>query len=254
MQTGKLGPVSEKQKEYLKEMLLESHQFLQEFNEMKNDEENYFKNEFFVVLSFKIHTFLNTIIGFAGLLYKGHAGPMLAEQVENIEYIIIDSNATLALMNDKFTHLTVDPVQVNLYLKKKYLIKILFKLRTSLNDIIGFSELMYNDKAGPISSTHESYLAEIVLSTKDISQLINQMQEYANNDEIILENKDLEALQFNLRTALNGIIGFSILIKHTKKEYEIHEAEYIDDILSSSKEMLQLVNVKSTPEWVEFSL
>jgi len=49
------------------------------------------------------------------------------------------------------------------------------ELRTPLNGIIGFAELMYDGKAGPISAEHQEYLGDILTSAKHLLQLINDV-------------------------------------------------------------------------------
>ena len=48
-------------------------------------------------------------------------------------------------------------------------------LRTPLNGIIGFAELMHAGRVGPISSTHREYLGDILTSARDLQQLINDV-------------------------------------------------------------------------------
>jgi len=47
------------------------------------------------------------------------------------------------------------------------------ELRTSLNGVIGFAELMHDGKVGPVSPTHKECLSDILSSAKHLLQLIN---------------------------------------------------------------------------------
>lgn len=49
------------------------------------------------------------------------------------------------------------------------------ELRSPLNAIIGFSELMYYGKAGPISPNHKEYLGDILTSANQLLLLVNDM-------------------------------------------------------------------------------
>lgn len=58
--------------------------------------------------------------------------------------------------------------------KKAFLVKISHALRTRLNAIIGFSEMLRNEQAGSINSEQKEYLNDIISSAKDLSGLLNQ--------------------------------------------------------------------------------
>ncbi len=60
-------------------------------------------------------------------------------------------------------------------LKSEFLANMSHELRTPLNAIIGFSELMYHEKVGPISEEHKEYLGDILTSARHLLQLINDV-------------------------------------------------------------------------------
>jgi PAS domain S-box-containing protein len=60
-------------------------------------------------------------------------------------------------------------------LKGEFLANMSHELRTPLNGIIGFSELMYMGKVGPVSADHKEYLGDILSSSKHLLQLINDI-------------------------------------------------------------------------------
>src|SRR5438445_7706089 len=49
------------------------------------------------------------------------------------------------------------------------------ELRTPLNGIIGFAELMHDEKVGPISADHKEHLGDILTSARHLLQLINDV-------------------------------------------------------------------------------
>jgi PAS domain S-box-containing protein len=59
--------------------------------------------------------------------------------------------------------------------KSRFLAGMSHELRTPLNSIIGFSELMYDGKVGPISDDHRDFLADILTSARHLLQLINDI-------------------------------------------------------------------------------
>jgi signal transduction histidine kinase len=60
-------------------------------------------------------------------------------------------------------------------LKSEFLASMSHELRTPLNAIIGFSQLMYDGKAGPVAPEHREYLGDILLSAQHLLQLINDV-------------------------------------------------------------------------------
>src|SRR5262249_36385201 len=49
------------------------------------------------------------------------------------------------------------------------------ELRTPLNSIIGFADLMYSGRVGPMSDDHREYIGDILTSAKHLLQLINDV-------------------------------------------------------------------------------
>jgi len=64
-------------------------------------------------------------------------------------------------------------------LKSEFLANMSHELRTPLNGIIGFSELMYDGKVGPVSTEHKEYLGDILTSSRHLLQLINDVLDLA---------------------------------------------------------------------------
>ena len=60
-------------------------------------------------------------------------------------------------------------------MKAEFLANMSHELRTPLNAIIGFTELIYSEKVGPISDEHKEYLGDILCSSKHLLQLINEI-------------------------------------------------------------------------------
>ncbi len=59
--------------------------------------------------------------------------------------------------------------------KSEFVANMSHELRTPLNGIIGFAELIYDEKVGPVSSEHKEYLGDILTSSKHLLQLINDI-------------------------------------------------------------------------------
>jgi PAS domain S-box-containing protein len=64
-------------------------------------------------------------------------------------------------------------------LKSEFLANMSHELRTPLNGIIGFSEMMHDEKLGPVSPQHKEYLGDILTSAKHLLRLINDVLDLA---------------------------------------------------------------------------
>jgi PAS domain S-box-containing protein len=64
-------------------------------------------------------------------------------------------------------------------LKSEFLANMSHELRTPLNGIIGFSELMYDERVGTVSAEHKEYLGDILTSSRHLLQLINDVLDLA---------------------------------------------------------------------------
>jgi PAS domain S-box-containing protein len=63
--------------------------------------------------------------------------------------------------------------------KSRFLASISHELRTPLNGIIGFSELMYDGKVGPMDEQHREYLGDILASARHLLALISDILDLA---------------------------------------------------------------------------
>lgn len=63
--------------------------------------------------------------------------------------------------------------------KKSNLRKLSYELRTPLNSIMGFSELMRNKVVGAINQQQKEYLNDIFASAKHLLKVINERLEFS---------------------------------------------------------------------------
>jgi CheY-like chemotaxis protein len=64
-------------------------------------------------------------------------------------------------------------------LKSEFLANMSHELRTPLNAIIGFADLMFKGKVGPVSGDHKEYLGDILNSSRHLLKLINDVLDLA---------------------------------------------------------------------------
>lgn len=137
-------------------------------------------------------------------------------------------------------------------LKSEFLANMSHELRTPLNAIIGFAELMFDGRVGPISEPHKEYLGDILSSGRHLLTLIND----------VLDLSKVEAGKMEFRPeaiSIASIIEESADITRelaTKKRLTISteiDDTLVDLVLDPSKLKQVLYNyvsnaIKFTPE------
>jgi PAS domain S-box-containing protein len=94
-------------------------------------------------------------------------------------------------------------------LKSEFLANMSHELRTPLNAIIGFTELMFKGRVGPVSAPHKEYLGDILNSSKHLLQLINDVLDLAKVEsgrmEFRPERLELAKVIGEVRDILRGL-------------------------------------------------
>ncbi|MFA5352611.1 MAG: PAS domain S-box protein [Thermodesulfovibrionales bacterium] len=88
--------------------------------------------------------------------------------------------------------------------KSEFLANMSHELRTPLNSIIGFSDLMRSDMAGPVSPEQLEYLSDIYDSGKHLLSLINDLLDLAKIESGKVE---LDLREVSLREVVTGSIA-----------------------------------------------
>lgn len=88
--------------------------------------------------------------------------------------------------------------------KSEFISNMSHELRTPLNAIIGFSELLKNGGAGPLTSDQNKFLTDIWESGKHLSRIINDILILS---EIEISRAALELSEFSLKETLEDIAG-----------------------------------------------
>jgi signal transduction histidine kinase len=91
-------------------------------------------------------------------------------------------------------------------IKSRFLASVSHEFRTPLNGIIGFSELLYDAKAGPVTIDQKDYLSDILICSRHLLTLINQVLDLtkieAGKMDFQYETVDLEDIA---REVMEGI-------------------------------------------------
>jgi protein-histidine pros-kinase len=84
------------------------------------------------------------------------------------------------------------------HMKSRFLANMSHELRTPLNSIIGFTEIIHDGKAGPISADQKEYLGDVLASSRHLLQLINDVLDLskieAGKTSVSSEPVDIAAL------------------------------------------------------------
>lgn len=108
-------------------------------------------------------------------------------------------------------------------LKSQFLANMSHELRTPLNSIIGFSEVIYDEVIGPISSDQREYIQYIYESGKHLLELINDLLDFS---KIEAGRMQLEWTTFSvdgLLTEVNSIISPQIEKRNQQLVFKIEE-------------------------------
>jgi len=94
-------------------------------------------------------------------------------------------------------------------MKSEFLANMSHELRTPLNAIIGFAELMFKGKVGPVSEDHKEYLGDILNSSRHLLQLINDVLDLAKVESGKMEFRpeafDIGKVVGEVRDILRGL-------------------------------------------------
>ena len=112
-------------------------------------------------------------------------------------------------------------------LKSEFLANMSHELRTPLNAIIGFSELMFHEKVGPLSPDHKEYLGDILTSARHLLQLINDVLDLtkveAGKMEFFPEPIDPAKLVSEVRDVLRTLTARRRISLHAEIDQSLKE-------------------------------
>jgi PAS domain S-box-containing protein len=137
-------------------------------------------------------------------------------------------------------------------LKSEFLANMSHELRTPLNAIIGFTQLMYDGKVGPVSRQHREYMGDILNSSKHLLELINDVLDLskieAGKMDFSPEPIELRKLATEVTNILQGLTAS----KRLTMEVEVSPA--VETVMSDPARLKQILYnylsnaIKFTPD------
>ena len=103
-------------------------------------------------------------------------------------------------------------------LKSEFLANMSHELRTPLNAVIGFSELLVDEKPGQLNPRQKEYLGDILNSGRHLLQLINDVLDLS---KVEAGKMELNPETFRIKTAIDEVCAIAGAIAQ-KKGIEVH--------------------------------
>jgi signal transduction histidine kinase len=132
------------------------------------------------------------------------------------------------------------------------LARVSHELRTPLNAIIGFSELMFRGKVGPVSDQHKEYLGDILNSSRHLLHLIDDVLDIAKlesgNMEFHAEHMDLGKVIAEVRDVFRGLAASKRIRVETELDADVTEVELDPSKLKQVLHNYLSNALKCTPE------
>lgn len=230
---GRLGVISTQQKEFLGDVLSCAQQMQILVGELDSSQK--VTVELLTDLSFKVRTLLDGIIGFSTLINDGKIGEVSPGVKESLNHILLNSNDILRLVSEISAHSELI-ARSTLFVTST---KISFNLRTTLNNVSGFAELILSEKLGNITNEQKALFRDILTSSNKLSSYLAKNIEGSRH----ISTERLFDFSFRLRTELYNIIGFSQIMYDGKIGLlSDKNKEYLEYIISSSDATLALAN------------
>ncbi len=112
--------------------------------------------------------------------------------------------------------------------KSEFLANMSHELRTPLNHIIGFTDLMAQERAGSLNDTQKEYLQDVLTSGRHLLDLINEILDLS---KIESGKMDMEHNQIQTESFFAGCIN---MIKHKAAKHRLKIETNIDKALPAS--------------------
>ena len=124
-------------------------------------------------------------------------------------------------------------------LKTAFISHVSYELRTPLTNIIGFSELLANPIAGPLTEKQRDYLSDIRLSGRTLLAIIDDILDLATIDAGTLE---LKLSSVKVRGVIEQAVqGVEERLKQNNVELDIAIAPGLDEFVADGRRVTQML-------------
>jgi PAS domain S-box-containing protein len=137
-------------------------------------------------------------------------------------------------------------------LKSEFLANMSHELRTPLNGIIGFSELMFNGRVGPMAAEHKEYLGDILTGARHLLHLINDVLDLAKVESGKVEIHPEHVHLLSLASEVKDLLGTLADQKNIRVTLQVHGG--LENVVLDSGKLKQVLYnylsnaLKFTPE------
>jgi signal transduction histidine kinase len=119
------------------------------------------------------------------------------------------------------------------------------RIEIARNDELGALAEEFNRMAAQLQESYSSLEQKVADRTRELAQTLGELDEKSRELEAASRHKSefLANMSHELRTPLNAVLGFSqVLRDRTFGKLNKKQEEYVEDILSSGKHLLSLIN------------
>ncbi|HET6485954.1 MAG TPA: ATP-binding protein, partial [Spirochaetia bacterium] len=199
---------------------------------------------------------LSRITAFMGLL--GTGGPLMLrlgtggrDELAQLSRAVDGLLDTVQKTTDDLREATAQAVVAN-RVKTEFLANMSHELRTPLNHIIGFTELVADGTAGPVSATQREYLGDVLDSSRHLLSIINDILDLSKVESGKLELQPA-------RIAVRGLVESSMRMVTEKAskhgvELSLDLSEAPQEVVADERALKQVLfnllsnGVKFTPD------
>lgn len=159
---------------------------------------------------------LNLVIRNAIRIHKTEAKLALAnEKLQKNQQLLLSQNQTIEQQKQKINLQNIKLSEA-LRLKSQFLATISHELRTPMNAIIGFSQLLLRPKYNSLSIKQKDMVERILNNGKSLLMLVNEVLDFS---KLQVGKLDLKPEILNLSTVVNMTVADMLSFADTKKLY-----------------------------------
>jgi signal transduction histidine kinase/DNA-binding response OmpR family regulator len=152
---------------------------------------------------------------------RKHIGyTLMAKPMNTAEQLQQRSQESLQIRNKELEDINSKMHEIS-RLKDQFLANMSHDLRTPLNSIIGFAEIMIDEKAGPLSDLHKEYLNDILSSAYHLLLLINDILDLAKIESGKMEFNPVKIRLYLFVDELKKFFNQMITQKHINFDIKI---------------------------------